>query len=397
MKLGKLEIVKHKKYPVVAVKFNGKPLFYIENDGRSIADIIRESLEKRAEKKNQPVVKNCRLRKIVAGSMVAVTLATSVLFGCANIGNQPTDTTQETIQTQSGNTQKTLGEIQASSLDFTTMQYKSKTYLTLEEDDFLALIEQCMEEVDKEYVENGNKTVFNSKDTEYSQFTKYDILGLLQTESSLRLIEIKDEDGNIFDVNNYERFYGKDAAGVIYYGPGMMSEGAVDYIVNQDRLTVNNFKNYDSFKIGDKQVKITYENINPYDYVINSNATTKKEVKQALKENLCLNIKSIYVFLNRLVKDNVKIGTHDEGMAQLKKYAELADLSDEDKQKAYAYIAYNNGTSIAKTALMNGALFDKYTTGEDAGKYIINVKYADRVYNYANDFYEKLSGNNLID
>ena len=95
--------------------------------------------------------------------------------------------------------------------------------------------------------------------------------------------------------------------------------------------------------------------------------------------------------------DNVKIGTHDEGMAELKKYAELADLSDEDKQKAYAYIAYNNGTSKAKTALMNGTLFDKYTTGENAGKYIINVKYADKVDAYAKDFYEKLSGNNLID
>lgn len=380
MKLGKLEVLKHKKYPIVAVKFNGKHLFYIEDDGRSIADIIRE------KKAKKPVVKNNRAVKMIAGGLVALTLFSAVAFGCAQNNNNSIESQQTTVQTQN-----------ASSLDFVSMSYGSKTYLTLEEDDLLELIEQAMKEVDAEYVNNGNKTVFNVNDNEYSQFTKYDILGILQTESSLRLIEIKDKDGNIFDVNNYERFYGKDAEGVVYYGPGMMSKTAVEYIVNQDRLAVNNFDNYEYFNIEGKQIKITYENLNPYDYVINSGAKTKKEIQRALKECISLNVKSIYVSLNRFVKDNVKVGTHDTELEILNKYDQLKELTTIEKQKAYAYIAYNNGPTKVRDSMLNGTLYAKHTSGENKGKYIINVNYAEKVHAYADDFYQKLLGQASFD
>lgn len=342
-------------------------------------------------KNKKAKIKNKRL--IIGIS--SVILATSILIG-TGIGIAESKKSIKDDYVQSDTKPKKKNEttkVETSKndeLNFYCDNYGDKNYLFLEEEDLLVLIEQAMQEVDDEYVKNGNKNVFNSLDKEYSQFTKYHILGLLFTESSLRLLEIKDESKSIFNVNNYARFYGTDKDGNIYYGPGMMEKKTVDYIVNTDRLEVNNFRNHEFFTIDGKQVKITFDNLNPYDYVLNSDAKTRIEIEQALKECIMLNVKSIYVYLNRLVKDNVKAGTHDEELKKLLEYTQFGDLSVEEKQISYALIAYNNGPTITRDAMVNKKLFNKYTEGENAGKYIINVKYANKVLDKAS-YYENLN------
>ena len=345
-------------------------------------------------KNKQAVIKNKRiLIGLASGIVASVVLATSLITGINAIKNNENSDREYYKQTalESGNSSKKKPSHHNSNennemLDFYTMQYGSKTYLALKEEDLLKLIEQAMKEVDDEYIANGNKTVFNSKDSEYSQFTKYHILGLFFTESSLRLLEVKDDSKEIFNVDNYARFYGTDRAGVVYYGPGMMSEETVNYIVKTDRLQVNNFSNYEYIKIDGKQVKITYENLNPYDYVIQSGAKTQAEVEQALKECIMLNVKSIYIYLNRIVKDNVKAGTHDEELKKLESYSEFKNLTTEEKQIAFALIGYNNGPTITRSNMLSNKLFAKHTTGENAGQYVLNVAYASKVMNKANEY-----------
>ncbi|MBQ8615080.1 MAG: hypothetical protein IJ415_00715 [Clostridia bacterium] len=345
-------------------------------------------------KNKQAVIKNKRiLIGLASGIVASVVLATSLITGINAIKNNENSDREYYKQTalESGNSSKKKPSHHNSNennemLDFYTMQYGSKTYLALKEEDLLKLIEQAMKEVDDEYIANGNRTVFNSKDSEYSQFTKYHILGLFFTESSLRLLEVKDDSKEIFNVDNYARFYGTDRAGVVYYGPGMMSEETVNYIVKTDRLQVNNFNNYEYIKIDGKQVKITYENLNPYDYVIQSGAKTQAEVEQALKECIMLNVKSIYIYLNRIVKDNVKAGTHDEELKKLESYSEFKNLTTEEKQIAFALIGYNNGPTITRSNMLSNKLFAKHTTGENAGQYVLNVAYASKVMNKANEY-----------
>lgn len=362
MKIGKLEIKKHKKYPVIAVNFNGKNLFYIEKTPK------------------KPCVKSKHTElKIVALFAAGVTLFTGISMAMLDDEISTQDSNKSSSQVA------TVKDNKISSLNFKSEPYGDKHYLTLDEKDLLMLIEEAMKEVDEEYLNNGNKTVFDVKDNVYSQFTKYDILGLLCQESTLRLIELKDENKSIFNTNNYQRFYGVDAKGVIYYGPGMMSEETVKYIVEQDRHATNHFKDYQYFEIDGKKVEITFENLNPYDYVMNSGAKTQLEVKKALAECISYNAKCIYVYLNRLVKDHVKAGTHDKELQVLESYSEFKNLSTQSKQVAIALIAYNNGPTIVYDRMMNGTLFEK----DEEGNHIVNVKYAKGVFNHTNNYIDQ--------
>lgn len=328
------------------------------------------------------IIKNKRILKgVIVGTMAASIFVGGIvgLSACSedkNIVKENQITTSEKVTHNNIKTEN-------NQLDFYSIKYGDKTYLTIDEEDMLDIIEKSMKEVDEEYVKNGNKTVFNSQDKEYSQFSKYDILGLLYTESSLRLLEVNDKNKGSFNVQNYSRFHGQDAQGVVYNGPGMMNKEAVEYIVNNDRLVVNNFKEHDHIKINNKQVKISFENLNPYDYVIQSEAKTEKEIKKALEECLSLNTKCIYIYLNRLVKDNVKAGTHDVELNILKKYGEFKNLSTEEKQIAFAMIAYNNGPSVTRNKMLEGKLFEK----DKEGNYLINVKYASKVRGYSQEYY----------
>ncbi len=329
---------------------------------------------------NVIIKRKYKLKRIIAGTLLA-SMCLGTALGCA-IHKDKTDCVDNDIKVSQ--TQAAAPQIQQD--DFYVDNYGDEYYLYADKQYLLGLIEEAMAEVDAEYLSNGNRTIFNVEDDKYSQFDKYDILGLLFTESSLRLIEIKDKKNGAFNVDNYERFYGKDEEGVIYYGPGMMSEVAVKYIIDQDRIGVNKFENPDHIEINGKDVKISFENHNPYDYIIQSGAKTKKEIKTALEECLLLNVKTIYIYLNRLVKDNVKAGTHDDKLQALESYAQFKHLTREEKQIAYGLIAYNNGAGVTNKHMLNGTMFDKYTEGENKGKYIINVEYAKKVMNYAKEF-----------
>lgn len=343
-------------------------------------------------KKHTPFIKN---KKALLGISSAV-LAVSIFIGSAAnlIGSRrDSDDVKDDYEITNIEDSDNIKD----DLNFGTIPYKGKTYLTLQEEDLLTLIEQALAEVDEEYVSNENKTVFNSKDEEYSQFTPYDILGLLFTESTFRLLEVKDKKAGIYNVDNYARFYGIDEKGVIYYGPGMMNKDAIKYIIQQDRQNVNNFNNPDYIQIDGKSVQISFENINPYDYVIKSGAVSEQEVKQALKESILLNIKCIYITLNRFVKDNVKSGTHDYELKILNSYKQFNNLTIEEKQKVYAFIAYNNGPTKTRSNMLNGTLFDKYTEGENKGEYIVNFAYGSKVLKKSSEYENLCAVKSLLD
>ena len=329
--------------------------------------------------RNIIIKKRRNLQKLIAGTLL-VSMCLGTALGCA-IHKDKNDSFDDIKAT---NTQEVVSKKEIS--DFYIDNYGDEFYLCADKQYLLDLIEEAMAEVDAEYLSNGNRTIFDVEDTKYSQFDKYDILGLLFTESSLRLIEIKDKKNGAFNVDNYERFYGEDEEGIIYYGPGMMSAEAVKYIIDQDRIAVNKFENPDYLKINGKDVKISFENHNPYDYIIQSGAKTKKEIKTALEECILLNVKTIYIYLNRLVKDNVKVGTHDDKLNALESYAQFKHLTREEKQIAYGLIAYNNGAGDTNKYMIAGKLFDKYTEGKHKGEYILNVEYAKKAMNYAKEF-----------
>lgn len=365
MKIGKLEIKKHKQKPISAVRYNGNTLFYIETSKKD---------------KRSASIKNKKLLTGIVAGTIATSLFVGGLVGCVSNSKEIPNKVESSITAVNQN------NVNDETLNFKTMQYGDKTFLTLDEEDLLELIELSMFEVDKEYLDNKSTACFASGDSEYSHFTKYHILGLLQTESSFRLLEIKDANGDLFSLDNHASFVGTDKQGVIYHGPGMMNSDTVDYIVNKDRNEVNKFKNYNHFKIDGKDVEITFDNLNPYNYVLASNASTKEEVQQALKESIILNVKCIYTYLNRIVKNSVKEGTHDAELEKLNSYSQFKSLSETEKQIAFALIGYNNGPAKSRTALMDGSLFDKVAESENNGEYKINVKYAKKVMEKAGEF-----------
>lgn len=312
----------------------------------------------------QAVIKNSKdITKIVVLSLVV-----SAVVGVAGcVGN-------EIIEK---NNTKVEQSYKDEDLDFYVIEnFDGKDYLSLREGDLLRLIETAINEVDEEYLQNGCTPVFDVKDKEFSLFDKYDILGIFQQESSFRLLELKDGKKGIFNISNYAKFQGVDSEGVKYNGPGMMSAQAVRYVVENDRQQTNGFTNFDKFTINDKEVEISFDNLNPYDYVIRSGAKTQEEIESALSECIILNAKSVYITLNRFVKDYVKAGTHDTELDILNSYKQFKNLSVEERQKAFALICYNNGGSISYSSMVNGKLFEK----NEQGDYIINVGYAKLVF-----------------
>ena len=274
---------------------------------------------------------------------------------------------------------KTYGEINYSKLNFKAMTYGGTCYLTLDKQDMLTLIAKAINEVDNEYVKNGNKTVFAEGDSCYSYFDEYYLLGMMTTETDLRMIKLKDKDF-LFNIDNYERYSDKHN-GVEYNGLGMMNKNAIEYIKNTDRKKVNNFNNYEYLQVGNTNVKLTCENLNPYDYVLSKNPQTENEFKQCLAENIMFTTKCSYIYLNRIVKDNVKKGTHDDGYNALMSYSQLNKYSNKEKQIFFGLLGYNQGPSVTYNSMLNMELFAKDANGE----HVNNVEYSIETFEHAHE------------
>ena len=254
-------------------------------------------------------------------------------------------------------------------LEFEAIKYAGKTYLTLNQEDMLKLIERAMLEVDDEYINNGATSVFSSTDTVYSQFTPEHIYGLMSTETDMLLLQLKDGK-NLYDTSNYSSFNG-ESKGIVYHGLGMVSENSLNDIVNRDRRDVNRFDDYSAIEIDGERVELKFDNLDAYNYVINSGATTESEIKEALAENIMLNTKCIYILLNRIVKDHVKEGKHDVELNALTNYKQLAKMSEVDAQIFFALLGYNQGQVKTVQSVLDGSLFKKDANAE----YINNIKY----------------------
>jgi len=265
-------------------------------------------------------------------------------------------------------------------LDFEIMDYRGKSYLTLNKEDMLSLIKQAMLELDDEYIDNGATSVFSITDTVYSHFTPEHIYGLMSTETDFRILEIKDKNKGVYKTSNYKSFHG-ESKGIIYHGLGMMSEKTLNYIIETDRHNVNRFENYDSIKVGDKSIKLTFDNLDAYKYVLSSGAKTESEIKKALSENIVLNVKCIYSYLNELVKYYVRDGKHDIEFNKLSSYKKLNKMTAEEKQIFFALLSYNQGPNLTINSMLDGSLFDK----NEKGEYINNIKYPVEVMNRAKE------------
>lgn len=256
---------------------------------------------------------------------------------------------------------------------FYALKYAKENYLAVNEEYLKQLIKQAIVEVEKEYVSNGATPCFAVGDKVYSYIDEDLIASLMFTESSYRLIKLKDVK-DIFNVENYEIFYGKDAKGTIYYGLGMMSENALEYLVDVDRKTVNKFKDYSHISIDAKSVELTFDNLNPYLYLQKTNAKSKDEIIKSLSENIKLSAKCIYSLLNRFVKDYTKEGKHDKEFAQIKDYTQLSKYSDDEIRIWFALLSYNQGGPKTMENVKTGMLFEKDNNG-----YVNNIKYPEQV------------------
>ena len=268
-----------------------------------------------------------------------------------------------------------------SSLNFETMKYGDKTYLILGEEDLLKLIERAMTEVDVEYQNMGATPIFDTQDDVYSRFTPEHLLGLMHTETTFRILEVKDKNAGVYNVNNYNRFAGTDKNGVVYYGLGMMNEETLNYIKNNDRAGTYEMEDT-RIQCGDSKVDLKFENLNPYDYVKNSGAKTEDEVKQALAECIMFNAKTTYIYLNRIVKDNLRIGVHDANLDKLLSYHQFDQMSEEEVMMFFAFLGYNQGPNLTMKSVKNNTLFSK----DSDGGYVNNLKYSKRVFDFANKY-----------
>ena len=271
-----------------------------------------------------------------------------------------------------------VNDIDYAQLDFQAMKYGGTYYLTLEKKDMLMLIKKALNEVDKEYVENGNKTVFAECDSKYSYFDEYHILGMMTTETDLRMIELKDAD-KLFDVNNYKRYCDVNY-GVVYNGLGMMNSTTLKYLKETDRQQVNKFEDYEYLPVANTKVKLEFENLNPYDYVLASQPQTEYQYKKCLAENIMFSAKCSYIYLNRIVKDNIKKGTHDKGYNTLMSYSQLSQYSNKEKQIYFGLLGYNQGPNDTYISMVNGGLFDKDIQGD----YVNNLNYPLETFDHAN-------------
>lgn len=328
-------------------------------------------------KQRKPIIKkvNKSLMLLTVGAVVVA----SVFAGCKFM-DRDLDIEQAGTHTTAGDSENNVNEFY-SNLNFDTMQYGDKTYLTIDEGDLLKLIEKSMSEVDEEYVGMGGSPVFSVDDKEYSRFTPEHILGLMHTETTFRILEVKDKNSDIFNVDNYARFYGTDKNGVIYYGLGMMNEETLNYINNQDRKITYEMKDT-RIQCGDSKVELKFENLNPYDYVLKSGAKTEDEVKKALAECIMFNTKTTYIYLNRIVKDNLKIGSHDANLDKLLSYNQLDNLSEEEVMMFFAFLGYNQGPNLTMSSVNDNTLFSK----DEDGKYKNNLKYSNRIFDYVNKY-----------
>ncbi len=328
-------------------------------------------------KERKSKVKNVKRNLILAtaGALVVVGV-----FACIQLGNFDTNIKQPDTMETGGKKDVKVDEFY-SSLNFKTMKYGDKTYLTIDENDLLKLIEKAMAEVDQEYLNMGGSPVFSSKDTEYSRFKPEHIYGLMYTETTLRILEVKDKNNGVYNLNNYDRFSGRDKNGVVYYGLGMMNEKTLKYINEQDRKITYGMEDT-RIQCGDKKIELKFENLNPYDYVLNSGAKTENEIKKALAECIMFNAKTTYIYLNRIVKDNLKIGSHDSNLDKLLSYNQLDNLSEEEVMMFFAFLGYNQGPNLTMESVKNNTLFSK----DEKGEYKNNLKYSNRVFNYANEY-----------
>lgn len=343
-------------------------------------------IKKMIELLSRPGTKHLSAKTMIGASLISaqVLLSLGSMAGVESLSNKADIDIVEThsdneIKTKVDYQIKTDEAINYSKLNFKAMKYGGTYYLTLDKQDMLALIAKAIKEVDKEYIKNGNKTVFAEGDSRYSYFDEYYLLGMMTTETDLRMIKLKDET-RLFDVDNYERYRDKHS-GVEYNGLGMMNRNTIEYIKDTDRKKVNNFKNYEYLPVANANIELTFENLNPYDYVLSKKPQTENEFKQCLAENIMFTAKCSYIYLNRIVKDNVKKGTHDAGYNALMSYSQLNKYSNKEKQIFFGLLGYNQGPSVTYNSMIDKKMFAKNAKGEPLN----NVKYSIETFEHAQE------------
>lgn len=343
-------------------------------------------IKKMIELLSQPGAKHLSAKTMIGASLISaqVLLSLGSMAGVEPLPNKADIDIVETysdnkLQTNADKQIKTEESINYSKLNFKAMKYGGTYYLTLDKQDMLTLIAKAIKEVDNEYIKNDNKAVFAEGDSRYSYFDEYYLLGMMTTETDLRMIELKNPD-NLFDVENYKRYCDNNNK-VQYNGLGMMNRDAIEYIKHTDRKQVNNFKNYEYLPVGNTNIKLAFENLNPYDYVLSKKPQTENEFKQSLAENIMFTTKCSYIYLNRIVKDNVKKGTHDAGYNALMSYSQLNTYSNKEKQIFFSLLCYNQGPSATYNAMMNKKLFEKDLNGD----YCNNIKYSIETFEHAQE------------
>ncbi len=259
-------------------------------------------------------------------------------------------------------------------LNFQVMDYQGKKYLTLEEEDLRKLITVSLKQSEKEYLAHGATPRFSVDSKEYSCINEDFILAIWEIETSLRILELKNEQ-DLFDPNNYIEFLGKDKKGNVYYGLGMVSSVAVEDIIKRDRTLLYNIEDAESLTVGAKKISMDFENFNPYLYLKNEGANNEKKIRCALAENIQFNAQMTYIILNRIVADSVKQGVHDKELKQLNSHKELEGLTQTEKQLWFSALCYNEGFGDVYNKLNNGALFETNNNGE----YVLNIEYAFKV------------------
>ncbi|MBQ8430900.1 MAG: hypothetical protein IJX26_03025 [Clostridia bacterium] len=360
------------------------------------------------------------LKRIVEGfnpkinKKVVVRLATGlvalssvfVLSGCKQTDNnlrpdgipvltaETIETKQEIVEITEPNVSATDDKTYAetgnySNLQLESLKFAGKYYVTINKTDLMALIEKSIKDCEKEYVDIGATPCFSVNSNKFSEIDEKLISALFEVESSFRLIELVDIDDknvetNLYNLEKYKRFCGeatqKNENGevniTIYHGLGMMDSTSIKDYIYRDRTQVNKFKNSHFLKIDDKEIEISFENINPYDYIVNSNAKSEDEIKKALAENVQLTARSCVAMLHRAIKDGVKEGKHDNELQVLNGYKELEKYSQEEKQIWFALLCYNEGYNRVYNAMINNKLFEKDSKGE----YVLNIKYSEKVF-----------------